>query len=99
MKNIRKEYIPAYLYYAASACMYLAAALSALTHNPTTVMWICLGSAFLCLGSATLVNAGKKIREQEEKEKNAEGVCEETADEEIEAESETDETDGESKGE
>ncbi|MGM9632765.1 MAG: hypothetical protein ACI3XL_06725 [Eubacteriales bacterium] len=81
MKNIRKEYIPAYLYYAASACFYIAASLSAFAHNAMTGVWLCLGSAFLCLGAATLVNAGKKIREQEEKEKNADKVCEETADE------------------
>lgn len=76
---MRKEYIPAMLMYTASFCFFVAAAFGAFTDNTMWSAWLCFGSAMLCIGSANLTAAGKRIREEEEKqEQNGEDEHEET---------------------
>lgn len=42
------------LFYLSGLLFFLAAALNLVTgeHHSTAVMWLCLGSAFLCLGAS-----------------------------------------------
>ena len=50
---MKKTKIPAILCFAAALLLYIAAAVSHFISSDTsmTVVWICLGSAFLCLGA------------------------------------------------
>ena len=59
---MKKSKTPAILCFVASLLFYIAAAVSHFTSNDTsmTVVWICLGAAFLCLGAV------QKTAEQED---------------------------------
>ncbi len=59
---MKKSKTPAMLCFVASLLFYIAAAVSHFTSNDTsmTVVWICLGAAFLCLGAV------QKTAEQED---------------------------------
>ena len=50
---MKKEKIPVFLCFAAALLFYIAATVSHFTSSNTsmTVVWICLGSAFLCFGA------------------------------------------------
>ncbi len=59
---MKKEKMPAFLCFAASLLLYIAAAVSHFASSDTsmTVVWICLGSALLCLGAVQKNRQNKK---------------------------------------
>ena len=61
--------MPAFLCFAASLLLYIAAAVSHFTSSDTsmTVVWICLGSALLCLGA---VQKSKQNKDKKEKKQS-----------------------------
>ena len=50
---MKKETKKSILFYAASALLYMASLISFISGNDNSmaVVWLCLGSSFLCLGS------------------------------------------------
>lgn len=66
---MKKSKTPAILCFVASLLFYIAAAVSHFTSNDTsmTVVWICLGAAFLCLGA---VQKNKRDNKQDNKQDN-----------------------------
>ena len=66
---MRKEYIPAMIIYGISAVFFIVAVISALTKGGTDwVNFVCLGVLWLAVASSRLVDAGRKIRQQEQKD-------------------------------
>lgn len=63
---MKREKICAILYYTASVCFYLAAAIQFFSGNDTSmgVVWLCLGSTMLCLASVWLNKMKKKDKEE-----------------------------------
>ena len=53
---MKKETKKSILFYAASALLYMASLISFISGNDNSmaVVWLCLGSSFLCLGSTHL---------------------------------------------
>ncbi len=58
---MKKEKLTTVLYFVASLLFYIAAAISHFTSSDTsaTVVWICLGSSFLCLGAVYMNKQNK----------------------------------------
>lgn len=68
---MRKEYIPAMIIYGISAVFFILAVISALTKGGTDwVNFVCLGVLWLAVASSRLVDAGRRIRQQEQKDEN-----------------------------
>ncbi len=65
---MKKEKLTIVLCFVASLLFYVAAAVSHFTSSDTsmTVIWICLGSTFMCLGS---VQKNKLDKDEKTKEK------------------------------
>ena len=56
------------IYYIASACFYIAAIISFLSHNTTQgVVMLCLGSSQLCLGAVYLNKSRKDENDKNDK--------------------------------
>lgn len=66
---MKKEKTCAILYYVSAVLFYAAAAINLLggDNTSTGIVWLCLGSTMLCLGSVWLNKAKKKDDETEEK--------------------------------
>ena len=68
---MKKDKISATLYYLAAISFYITAIInfSGGNNHSMSVIWICLGSTFLCLGiSYTKKNKEKKDKEKKDKE-------------------------------
>ncbi|MBR1811785.1 MAG: hypothetical protein IJ766_09140 [Clostridia bacterium] len=67
---MKKEKISAIAYYVAALCFYIVALTKGFNSGDTStrVIWICLGSAMLCLGSVYL----SKIKKGNTSDKNKE---------------------------
>ena len=66
---MRKEYIPAIVWYIISAILYVAAAVLLFLHSHHWATLLILGVAAMLFASSRLVNIGKKLREEEECDK------------------------------
>jgi threonine/homoserine/homoserine lactone efflux protein len=57
---MKKETKKSILFYAASALLYMASLISFISGNDNSmaVVWLCLGSSFLCLGSIWMSSVG-----------------------------------------
>lgn len=66
---MKKEKTCAVLYYISAMLFYAAAAINLLGSNNTStgVVWLCLGSTMLCLGSVRMNKTKKENDETEEK--------------------------------
>ena len=64
---MRKEYIPAIVWYIISAILYVAAAVLLFLHSHHWATLLILGVAAMLYASAKLVKIGKNLREQDEK--------------------------------
>lgn len=63
---MRKEYIPAIVWYVISAILYAVAVLCLFLHSHHWATFLVLGLAVMLFASSKLVNIGKKLREEEE---------------------------------
>ena len=63
---MRKEYIPAIVWYVISAILYVAAVLFLFLHSHHWATFLVLGVAVMLFASSKLVNIGKKLREEDE---------------------------------
>ena len=65
---MKKEKTSAVLYYIASFCFYAAAIINFTSNrgNSMGVVWLCLGSTMLCLGSVWLNKSKKSEKDKEE---------------------------------
>ncbi len=59
MKNKKNNKVVAALYFAGSLCLYICAILNFIYDGDSGVVYLCLGSALLCLGALWL-KKGKK---------------------------------------
>ncbi len=66
---MRKEYLPAILLYVASALFFVASGVMLYKSNIHWATVLLLGIAVMLFASSSLVKIGKKLREDEEKEK------------------------------
>ena len=66
---MRKEYLPAILLYVASALFFIASGVMLYKSNIHWATVLLLGIAVMLLASSSLVKIGKKLREDDEKEK------------------------------
>ena len=62
---MRKEYIPAIVWYVISAILYIAAVVLLFLHSYHWATFLLLGIATMLFASSRLVNIGKKLREEE----------------------------------
>ena len=63
---MRKEYIPAIVWYVISAILYAAAVILLLWQSHHWATLLILGVAAMLYASSKLVNIGKKLREEED---------------------------------
>lgn len=63
---MKKEKITAVLFYFASVFFYVAAIVGFIRGNSMAIVWLCLGSAMLCLGSICLNKLGKSPKNEKE---------------------------------
>ena len=63
---MRKEYMPAIVWYVISAILYIAAAILLLLQSHHWATLLILGVTAMLYASSKLVNIGKKLREDEE---------------------------------
>ena len=64
---MRKEYIPAIVWYVISAILYIAALILLLLQSHHWATLLILGAAAMLYASSKLVKIGKNLREQDEK--------------------------------
>ena len=64
---MRKEYIPAIVWYIISAILYVAAAVLLFLHSHHWATFLVLGLTVMLFASSKLVKIGKNLREQDEK--------------------------------
>lgn len=69
---MRKEYSPAMVVYAISFGFCVAAAICFFTKDINWATWLVIGIGLLVFASSLLTKAGKKLREDEEREKSNE---------------------------
>ncbi len=58
--------------YVASALFYIAAIIGFISDSDQAVIWLALGSVFMCIASSRLKNTGDRLRENEERAKRLE---------------------------
>lgn len=63
---MKKDKIIAVLYYFASVCFFIVAIRGYANDNSITTVWLCLGAAMLCLGSASVSKFKKGKDDNEE---------------------------------
>lgn len=71
---MKKEKIAQILYFTASIAFFIAAIIGFSNGNDMAVVWLCLGSAMLCLGSSS---SGRKRKSKEKDTDENEKKCDE----------------------
>ncbi len=65
---MRREYLPAIILYAISFAFFVASVVCLVISHYTWATWLLIGIAIMLSASSRLVNIGRRLREQDERE-------------------------------